>query len=282
MTVVLLCASLSSIGSVVSGAPQLGMPSLGGKTETKASDSNKAESTMPFTFEDLSSDPLLRSCQLIHLLSETTSACNKSMEKSLVVMGKSLGKSFEFAEGEKRQASIDAAITQLASADTSKLTAAQKDEFKNGLFDFVVSAQLLTKCAAVFPVLVKSLEDSKSAFKSLDTTKITEMAAKSKDAFNEVAATTKNLDQLAKTIAKSLEMRDSLIKNFNLEVMDAVLIAKRSNEILKAAGIKGVMNSKVMQAISPDAAKPTEQPKEQPKEQPTEQPKSPSLPKSPF
>ena len=270
MIVVLLCASLSPFGSA---APQLGLPSLGGKTETKASDSNKADSTMPFTFEDLSSDPLLRSCQLIHLLSETTSACNKSMEKSLVVMGKSLGKSFEFAEGEKRQASIDAAITQLASADTSKLTAAQKDEFKNGLFDFVVSAQLLTKCAAVFPVLGKSLQESKPGLAEM---------AKFTEAGKELGTMTKNLDQFAKTIAKSLEMRDSLIKNFNLEVMDAVLIAKRSNEILKAAGIKGVMNSKVMQAISPDAAKPTEQPKEQPKEQPTEQPKSPSLPKSPF
>ena len=268
MTVVLLCASLSSIGSVVSGAPQLGMPSLGGKTETKASDSNKAESTMPFTFEDLSSDPLLRSCQLIHLLSETTSACNKSMEKSLVAMGKPLGKSFEFAEGEKRQASIDAAITQLASADTSKLTAAQKDEFKNGLFDFVVSAQLLTKCAAVFPVLGKSLQESKPGF--ADAANI----MKFNDALNEAATTTKNLDQFAKTIAKSLEMRDSLIKNSNLDVMDAELIAKRSNEILKAAGIKGVMNSKVMKAISPDATKPTEPPKEEPK--------SPSFPKSPF
>ena len=94
------------------------------------------------------------------------------------------------------------------------------------------------------------------------------------DALNEAATTTKNLDQFAKTIAKSLEMRDSLIKNSNLDVMDAELIAKRSNEILKAAGIKGVMNSKVMKAFSPDAAKPTEQPKEEPK--------SPSFPKSPF
>ena len=190
------------------------------------------------------------------------------MEKSIVVMGKSLGKSFEFAEGEKRQASIDAAITQLASADTSKLTAAQKDEFKNGLFDFVVSAQLLTKCAAVFPVLGKSLQESKPGF--ADAANI----MKFNDALNEAATTTKNLDQFAKTIAKSLEMRDSLIKNSNLDVMDAELIAKRSNEILKAAGIKGVMNSKVMKAISPDAAKPTEQPKEEPK--------SPSFPKSPF
>ena len=85
-------------------------------------------------------------------------------------------------------------------------------------------------------LLGKSLQESKPGF--ADAANI----MKFNDALYEAATTTKNLDQFAKTIAKSLEMRDSLIKNSNLDVMDAELIAKRSNEILKAAGIKGVMN----------------------------------------